>query len=145
MPAPLHGVNPYLEAGPDSLEVTVDVNGGQVVMIDPDTPNLDKVKPTTGPVATALGVARIPASPQGDMGTNLARLRRATSVMYGPIDVPVTYLNDASPGDLLVTASEGRVQKYDPDSGHTPDLIFARCTQPGGVAAGSTGRVRIGL
>lgn len=140
------GVNPYLEAGPDSWEVALPVAGGQMVMVDTTDTAKQKVIPTTGPVTTCLGQALIDALPKADMGTDMARLRAHTSVRYSPMDAPVTFLNACAPGDLVMTASLGRVQKYDTAVGSaTPAHIIGRCTQPGGVAAGAKGRVRFGF
>jgi hypothetical protein len=137
------GTNPVLEAGPDTWPVSVPITGGQLVMIDPADTAKKKIAPTDGAVPNCLGQAAIDALPKGDMGTNMARLRDHVSVRYAPYDVEVTYLNSASPGDPLVTASDGRVQRYDDAAGHTPDLIVARCTEPGGATAGAIGRVRL--
>lgn len=62
-------------------------------------------------------------------------------VAYSGDEVPVTYTNAADFGDALVATAGGQVGK----AGATPDArsVVGRCTNPGGVAAGAVGLMRI--
>lgn len=147
----MSGAIPVLWCGPDTMEVSADVTGGQLVMAD--GANAGKVKPTTGAVNNWLGVAledaklvsEFPAVPANPL--DVAFPPAKVSVAYN-VDIRVTYSGDAVFGDLLVADASGKVRKYDPTvaPGHadTPDLVVGRCTEPTGATAGAVARAYIG-
>ncbi|MCW2902589.1 MAG: hypothetical protein JWO67_4854 [Streptosporangiaceae bacterium] len=135
------GSFPVLQLGPATYEVSATVTGGQLVMVDGST---GKVKPTTGAVATCIGMATNDAVPAGSGSQlNYATARKEVAVAYGPSEVILTVASGGTAlafGDLVVAAANGQCSK-----GTTPtyDLIVGRCTEPGGIATGATGRVRL--
>jgi hypothetical protein len=138
----MSGTYPTLQLGPATYQVSVAVTGGQLVMADAS--NAGMVKPTTGAVAGVIGVALTDAVPVGS-GSNLnyATARYETAVAYGPAEVVLTVASGGTAllfGDLVVAAAAGQCSK-----GTTPtyDLIVGRCTEPGGIALGASGRVRL--
>ncbi|MGW1676027.1 hypothetical protein [Saccharopolyspora sp. NPDC002376] len=133
------GVVPRQQHGPDTLEVSENVNGGQLVV--PSTGG--KVKPAGAGAINVLGVALDDARPAGSAPTNpinTAWPHSEVAVAYG-VDIRVTYNAAAKFGDLLVTAAGGQVAPVDETA--TFDQIVGRCTEPGGVSAGAVGRARI--
>jgi hypothetical protein len=145
----MSGVLPVLWHGPDTMEVSADVTGGQLVMADGTT---GKIKPSTAAAATVLGVAlddaklasEFPAVPANPLRVDFPR--PTTSVANG-VDIRVTYSGTANFGDKLVADASGKVRKYAPPSGgtDTADLIVGHCTEPGGATAGQVRRAYIAV
>lgn len=128
-----------LQHGPDTFEVNVAVTGG--MLVEPDAAT-GKVKPATAGSLKVLGVAAADANPAGtDTATNFANARPHVAVYYAPVDVKVTYTGAATFGAKLIAAANGQVTP----AGATPDAasIVGICTEPGGVAAGAKGRIRL--
>lgn len=139
----MSGVYPVTQMGPDTHTVSATVTGGQLVF--PDSSNAGMVKPTTGTQAdgaTCLGMAMNDAVPAGS-GSNLAfgTAPNTTSVVYGPATVMLKAgTGGVLYGQLVCAGANGTVIQ-----GTTPtfDQIIGRCVEPAGIAAGSTGRVRL--
>jgi hypothetical protein len=143
-----------LQHGPDTFEVSAAVTGGQLVEVDGTT---GKVKPATAGSLKVLGVAATDANPVGtDTDTNYANARPHVAVYYAPVDVKVTYGGAAAFGDRLIAGAAGTVVPYvatDVTASPTETLIeggiskvvqiVGICTEPGGVANGAKGRVRL--
>jgi hypothetical protein len=135
----MSGVNYTLQHGPDTFEVNVAVTGGMLVEPDGTT---GKVKPAGAGSLKVLGVAATDALPAGsDNPLNFAVARPFTAVYYTSVDIKVTYTNAATFGAKLIAAANGQVTP----AGATPDSasIVGICTEPGGVAAGAKGRIRL--
>lgn len=132
------GSYPTLQLGPATYEVSVTVTGGQLVMVDGTT---GKVKPTTGQVATVLGVALNDAVPAGSGSQlNYATARKEVSVAYGPAEVVLTAAANIAFGQKVVAGAAGAVI---PGTSPTFDQIVGVCTEPAGILSGATGRVRL--
>ena len=128
-----------LQHGPDTFEVSAAVTGGQLVEVDGTT---GKVKPATAGSLLVLGVAATDANPVGtDTDTNYANARPHVAVYYAPVDVKVTYSTATAFGERLQAAANGQVTEITVDG--DPRLVVGVCTEPGGVAAGAKGRMRL--
>jgi len=136
----MSGVHYTLQHGPDTVEVSAAVTGGQLVEVDGTT---GKVKPAGAGAVDVLGVAANDANPAGsDTDTNYANARPHVAIYYTPVDIPVTYAGAATFGQKLVAAADGEVTPYTAGTS-TFDQIVGVCTEPGGVAAGAKGRIRL--
>jgi hypothetical protein len=126
-----------LATGPDTVEVSVAVTGGQ--LLEPDS-TTGKVKPATAGSAKVLGVAIDDGTPRAsvDFGTH----RPEIGVAYGPCDIKVKYAANCAWGVLLVAAATGQVTPYTAGTS-THDQIVGRCTEPAGVTATNEGRMRL--
>ena len=135
----MSGVHYTLQHGPDTFEVNVPVTGGMLVEPDGTT---GRVKPATAGSLKVLGVAATDAKPAGsDTPLDFTVARPHVAVYYSPVDIKVTYTNAATFGAKLIAAANGQVTP----AGATPDAasIVGICTEPGGVAAGAKGRIRL--
>lgn len=139
----MSGSFPVLQFGPATYEVSAAVTGGQLVEVDGST---GKVKPATGTAGhNVLGMAMSDAVPAGS-GDNLhfGTARKEVAVAYGPAEVILTVASGASQaiafGGTVIAAANGQVTYA---ATPTYDQIVARCTEPGGVAAGASGRFRL--
>lgn len=132
------GLYPTRQTGPDTYEVSVAVTGGQLVMPDATT---GKVKPTTGAVATVLGVALNNGVPAGSGAVNdFSVYPSKIDVAYGPMTVKIKAATDIAFGVAVVSAALGQVGTV--GSG-TFDQIVGRCVEPGGITSGNAGLIRL--
>lgn len=134
----------YLDSGPAYGEVSVAVTAGQALMPDGTT---KKLKPTTGAVATAVGVARDAAAPAGS-GTamNFGVLRDEVAVIQAPATVRMTAAagTDIPYGKKVVTAAAGAVTPIsDTPAAADGTVVFGICMERGGITAGSTGLIKL--
>lgn len=134
----MSGVYPRTQLGPDTYEVSTTTTGGQLVMVDGAT---GKIKPTTGVVATVLGVALTDAVPAGS-GSNLAfgTAPKTTSVAYGPATVKLTASGAIAFGVLVTSAAAGQVATI---GAGTFDQAIGRCVEPAGITSGAAGHIRL--
>lgn len=136
------GSFPTLQRGPATYQVSTAVTGGQVVVVDGST---GFIKPSTGASGgdkNVLGVALGDAVPAGS-GSNLnfATARYEVAVAYGPAEVVVTAAGGTLAfGALVAAGAAGTVVAI---STGTFDQVVGRVTEPGGIASGATGRVRL--
>lgn len=134
------------KTGPRTYNAGATIRRGQVV-VGTDNSN---VVPSTGASTRVLGIAVTDAvasnaagstAPNGQPIVNMAPLPTIVSVADCGIEVDgVTFLAAAKFGDPLVGAANGQVTPA--AAGADGATVVGRCTQPGGVAAGQTGRVR---
>lgn len=137
----MSGVVPVYWHGPDTMEVSADVVGGQLVSVDGTT---GKVKPSGAKDANCVGVAledgklvsEIPTNP---ISTDFPPPK--ISIANG-VDIRVTYAAGATFGARLVTAANGQVTPY---TAGTDDAgkIVGHCTEPGGATTGQVKRAYI--
>lgn len=147
------GAIPHTKNGPDSLQVSALVLGGQLLV--PTSANATTVMPCASSGAlNVLGVAGNDASPYVSQAAfvdqyagnqplvDVGVLPDYTAVHRSPTDIRVTYEAACSFGQQLMSAATaGNVKAWD---GVTPSTIIGKCTQPGGVTAGATiGRMRL--
>lgn len=136
----MSGVPYTLQHGPDTVEVSAAVTGGMLVEVDGTT---GKVKPAAANSTDVIGVVANDANPAGtDTDTNYANQRPHVAVYYAPVDIKVTYAGAGTFGQKLVAAANGQVTPYTAGTS-TFDQIVGICTEPGGVAAGAKGRMRL--
>lgn len=142
------GIAYYLRSGPDTVTVSTSVTGGQLLEADPN--NTGQARPASAGSTTWLGVAMNDAAPRSGTtggGADLSQPAPNVAVHYGPTDVQgVTYAAAAAFGQPLVAAADGQITPYTPPGStgaNTYDQIVGRCTEPAGVTAGATGRVRL--
>jgi hypothetical protein len=145
------GVTPTHKSGPDSYQVSATVYGGSLVIADDSSATT--VSTAGAGAISVLGVAGNDASPVVSQAGNLnsynapivdaSFLDDYTAVHHG-CDISVTYAAAATFGQLLKAAATGQVTPWVSGTDTNPATIVGRCTQPGGVAAGSTvARARI--
>jgi hypothetical protein len=133
------GTFPVLQLGPATYTVSQAVTGGMLVEPDGTT---GMVKPCTLASKACLGAALNDAVPAGS-GTNLnyATARKEVSVAYGPAEVVLTATAAIIPfGSLVGAGALGTVVAIGSD---TFDQAIGRCTEPAGIAASGTGRIRL--
>jgi hypothetical protein len=144
---------PHYKHGPDSYQVSAAVTGGQLVVADGSSATTVSPAGAGGSshgALNVLGVAGNDASPivsqagdttsYGDPLVDISVLSDYVAVWHG-VDANVTYAASATFGQKLQSAATGQVTPWD---GNTPAAVVGICTQPGGVAAGSTvARARI--
>jgi hypothetical protein len=130
---------PFMQLGPDTVEVSVPVAAGQG--LEPDTSNPGMFKPWGAGSTRVLGWARTPAVPAGtNAQNNYAPVPRTTGLQWVG-DIRVVYLAAAALGDWLVAGANGTVTPAASQS--APGVgVVGRCTEPKGVLAGATGRCR---
>jgi hypothetical protein len=135
------GAHRFTQFGPDTYEVSAPVTGGQLVEPDGTT---GKVKPASANTLHCLGVALTDAEPVGTNPTsplNISWAQPQVAVGYGPGTYDLVFAGAVNFGQLVVAANNGQVDLAPDDaSGYT---IVGRCVQPGNVAAGGVGRVRL--
>lgn len=133
---------PVLWEGPDSVEVSQAVTGGQLVVPDSTT---GKVKPAGAGAVNCLGVALTDAQPAGSAPTNPINTNwpDAFTSLADDVDVRVTYAASANYGDRLKAAASGQVTPWVAGTDTDYRLIIGRCTEPAGVTSGAVGRARI--
>lgn len=130
----------YTRGGSDTVEVSEPVTKGQVVEWDPD--NEGMVRVARAGSTRHNGVAQISGAPLAtNERFNFAPNRRHVSVQLAPLETRVIYAAAASAGDPLVCAADGQVTP----AGETPaaGTLLGTCSEPGGVAAGAQGRIRL--
>ncbi len=143
----------HYKLGPDSYQVSAAVTAGQLVIADGSSATT--VSPAGANAINVLGVATTNAAPVPDQSSSTDSLAGGAplldisyvsdyvSVAHG-CDMLVTYAASATFGQLLKTAASGQVTPWVDGSDTHPAYIIGRCTQPGGVASGSTvARARI--
>ncbi|WFN94164.1 hypothetical protein [Gordonia sihwensis] len=127
------------------------ITGGQVV----EARDGGRIGVAGAGSVTVLGVALTDAlSPEGFPGENstdaLGRpvvsavaVPTNVAVAYGATEVKVTYAEAAKFGDKLVAAANGAVTPAAYEGGVDARAIVGTCTEPGGVASGSVGLIRL--
>lgn len=132
------GSYPTLQLGPASYKVNATVAGGQLVEPDSTT---GKIKPCTAASTKCLGMAMTDAKPAGS-GTNLdfSTAQPSVAVCYGPAEVILTAGGAIAFGAQVIAGAAGVVVTI--GSG-TFDQVVGRCTEPGGIGSGLTGRIRL--
>jgi hypothetical protein len=131
----------YMQLGPMTFEVSTAVTAGQAVMPDGTT---GKIKPTTGAVANALGVARDDAAPEGSgTATNFATLRPEVAVFSAPYVVKAKFAADCAFGQKVVTAADGQVTPVGAAAASDGTQVFAVCVEAAGVTSGDVGRIKM--
>ena len=141
------------QLGPVSYTVNAAVTAGQLVMPDSTT---GKVKPATAGAVTVLGVARDSGAPAGSgTATDFGTLRPEIAVYSAPYEVKVTFAADTLFGQKVIAGASGQVTPIvDPAATGTAtattagDITATRgvvgyCTEPGGVLATGTGRIKL--
>lgn len=145
------GVIAHYKSGPDSYQVSAAVVGGTLVVADGSSATT--VSTAGANAINVLGVAGNDASPVVSQAGNTTSygapivdasfLDDYVAVHHG-CDINVTYAAAATFGQLLKSAASGQVTPWVDGTDTHPAYIIGRCTQPGGVAAGSTvARARI--
>lgn len=136
-------VKPYLQLGPATYEVNVAVTGGQLVMPDATT---GKVKPTTGPVLTCLGVAADDAAPAGSgSSTDYGTLRPHVAVYSAPHEVKCLVSGaDVVFGQKVIAGAAGTVVGISGTAAAVDATsIVGYVTEPAGIVSGSRGRIKL--
>lgn len=134
------GSFPTLQRGPATYQVSQAVTGGQLVEPDSTT---GFIKPAAATSVAVLGVALGDAVPAGSgSNTNFATARYEVAVAYGPAEAILTVAGGTAVafGEAVVSAAAGTVAHA---ASPTFGQIVARCTEPAGVASGSSGRFRL--
>lgn len=138
------GTVPWIKDGPETYEVNVTVDGGQLVM--PDTGGKIKPTDTVGVITSWLGVALYRGEPASTTGED---------TVYGyprvGYDVPrpeiavgtkgvfkLTAIDACNFGDLVYPGTLGRVQK-----GTATGRVVGIVVETGGISAGAKGKVRL--
>lgn len=135
----MSGINIKTRMGPETYQVAASVTGGQVVIADATDNNL--VTPSVGPAANVLGVALNDGEPAGsDVNTHFATHRPDVGVAYSPAVVHCTFVDAVEFGALVTSAADGQVQAL---GAGTFGQVLGRCVEPGGVAPGAQGLVRL--
>jgi hypothetical protein len=130
----------YTQMGPEYAEVSAAVTAGQVLM--PDTGGL--VKPTTGAVATVVGVARDDASPaSAGSPTNFATLRPEVAMYQAPYTVRCKFAADCDYGVRVTSAATGQVTPVGAAAASDGTQVIGICMERGGVTAGAFGLVKL--
>lgn len=136
-------VKPYLQLGPATYEVNVAVAGGQLVMPDATT---GKIKPATAAATTVLGVASDDAAPAGS-GSSLdyGTLRPHVAVYSAPAEVSVLVSGstDVLFGQKVIAGATGTVVPVGAAAAADGTTVVGYCTQPGGIVAGTRGRIKL--
>lgn len=146
----MSGSLPHYKLGPDSYQVSATVHGGALVVADGSSALT--VSTAGAGAANVLGVAGNDAAPIPDQSSSttsygsplldISELPDYVAVYHG-CDMHVTYAAAATFGALLKSAATGQVTPWISGT-DAAGLIVGRCTQPGGVASGSTvARARI--
>ncbi len=149
----MSGSIPHYKTGPDSYQVSAAVTGGTLVIADGSSALT--VSTAGAGAINVLGVAGNDAAPLPNQASDTDTLAGGaplldisvvpdyTAVFHG-VDIRVTYAAAATFGQLLKAAASGQVTPWVSGTDTLPATIVGRCTQPGGVASGSTpGRARI--
>lgn len=129
--------------GPETFEVNVAITGG--MLVEPDAAT-GKVKPATVDSATWLGVALYDAQPAGTTGaasvwgfpnvdTSIPREHVAVA-WHGTVKLKAAAALNF--GDVVYCAANGEVQKAT-----ATGRAVGQVVQPGGVASGAYGLVRL--
>lgn len=134
------GSYPVLQLGPETFTCSVAVTGGQLVEPDGTT---GMIKPATAGSKAVLGMATDDAAPAGSGSRlNYATPRIDVAVVYGPAEVVLTAATGANiPFGALVAA--GALGTVAPIASSTFDQAIGRCTEPAGITASGSGRIRL--
>lgn len=133
----------YTQLGPETYLVNVAVTRGQVVMPDGTT---GRIKPSTGAVATVIGVARDDASPPSALSpSNFATLRDEVAVFQAPYTVKVQFTDDCAFGVKVVAAAAGAVTPVGAAAAADGTTVIGYCVEPAGVVAATNAWGRIKL
>jgi polygalacturonase len=132
------GSYPTLQLGPATYEVNVAVTGGQLVEPDSTT---GKVKPATAGSKFVLGMAMDDAVPTGS-GDNVhfGTARNRVAVLSSGEAVRTATAVAIVAGSLVIAGANGTVATI---ASGTFDQAIGRCTEPGGITASGTGRIRL--
>lgn len=133
---------PWIKDGPETYEVNVTVDGGQLVM--PDTGG--KIKPATVDATTWLGVALYRGEPASTTGedTVFGEPRISYAVPRPEIAVgtkgvfKLTAVGALNFGDIVYCGANGQVQKTT-TTGRAVGIVV----ETGGIGAGAAGKVRL--
>lgn len=133
---------PWIKDGPETYEVNVTVDGGQLVM--PDTGG--KIKPATVDATTWLGVALYRAEPATTTGEDTVfgqpRVGFDTprpEVAVGTKGVfKLTAIGALNFGDIVYCGANGQVQKTT-TTGRAVGIVV----ETAGISAGAKGKVRL--
>jgi hypothetical protein len=146
----MSAVLPHYKQGPLNKQVSTLVIGGMIVRPTTIGSTTDlTVAPcpvaagssqyvlgVAGKDANVISVQTGSANSYGQPAIDISVLDDYTSVYYGGVDIWVWYNGIVSEGDLLTHSATTPGTVISNGSGTDPKVIFGRCTQPGGVAAG---------
>lgn len=149
------GIRPRFEKGsPLTFNANVLIKGGQLVEPDAAT---GRIKPTAANSVTCLGVALGDASAFGYTNANTTDAwgnpvvnaqfppNEVAVAKHGVFDLKVAAATATVPfGALVKAAANGEVQLHSQGAAATFDQIVGRCVEPGGIAAGAEGKIRLG-
>lgn len=151
----MSGVSIVTKTGPRSYSPASGqtITGGQLV----EATTGGRIKAAASGSVKVLGVALTDAIAPEDVTTTASGTPPTlvavpqptrTAVAYGHVEVPVTYAANATFGQLLVAAADGKVTpaaEFDAEAPTDPALIIGRCTEPNGVtvATNPVGLARI--
>lgn len=142
--------------GPQTYEVNVTVDGGQLV--EPDTGG--KIKPCTADSLKCIGVALYRAEPSSTTGvdTTYGYPRVGMEVPRSEVAVAVTGVFKLTAsgainfGDLVVPAAAGAVKTlaaaggaYVQAEANASRAVVGKCIEPLGISGGATGRILLML
>lgn len=157
------GIRPVQEKGPLTFLATTLANGGLIKggqLVEPDAAT-GKIKVAGVASAAVLGVATGDASPSDHTNANTTDDwgNPVVNAQYPPNEVAVAYqgvwrLTAAGAinfGDFVVAAANGAVAAvaaagatYAAAEINNTRSIVGRCVEPGGIAAGATGKILLG-
>lgn len=135
-----------IKQGPSTYTVNVAVAGGQLVEFDGTT---TKIKPSTAASVGILGVALYAAAPEssgagtttyGEPVQDMSVLQSEVAVAWTG-EVKLKAAGAIAAGALVVGAANGEVVT----AGGSPAVgtIVGRCVEPGGIASGALGMIRL--
>jgi hypothetical protein len=148
------------EKGPLTFSATTTANsglikGGQLVEADGTT---GRIRVAQANSVRCLGVAMGDASPSDYSNADTADSwgNNITNFHFPPNEVAVAYqgvfrltvpsaVTTIDNGDLVKCAALGLVVRHSQGGAATFDQIIGRCVEPGGIAAGGTGKILISL
>lgn len=149
------GLRPVFEKGPLTFPASTIANGGNIragMFVMPDAAT-GRIRPTTGAVATCLGLAigDAAASDFSNADTVDTWNNPIVNAQFPPNELAVAYqgvwrlVNPSGAtvafGALIVTAANGA---WAARAAETLDLVVGRCVEPGGIANGARGKILLG-
>ena len=147
----MSGLLPTFDRGPLTFSANVNINGGQLV--EPDTAG--RIKPAVDNSGKVLGVALgdaaaftyAPSDSTDPWGNTIANMNPfppnetavANTGVYKLLNgsaAPITF------GSLVMAGPSGGIKAF---TGTDYSLIVGRCVEPGNIAIGARGKIRLGL
>ena len=151
-------MRPVFEKGPITFSLTNKAGLGGLngikegVLVEPDTANSGRIKPTGAGSPKVLGVAIGNASASDFLNTDTTDDwgNNVTNFNYPPNEVAVAYqgvwLLTASAnilfGELVISAANGQVAPN--GAGTNALVVIGRCVEPNGITAGNKGKILLG-